>query len=197
MTNTETPNTANGGTPSRTETGSAGTDLDGLLREFDTPNPGPKPDTTHVVKALQPVIEFAQTEMNTRAKAAHDGDIKKAVEFVQEEESVKAIPPKVIRGLLEVHAAENPDFAEAFKNRQTDPATWQKQLGTARTAVLGELKSLPGNAVKTDIEAARAAVAGRAEPAGDRTAPSPIELMNMSPRDYEAYVSKQIAANPR
>ena len=196
--NTETPNTANGGTPARAETGSAGADLDGLLNEFENPQPGSKPaaDTPSVVKALQPVIEFATTEMNTRAKTALDNDIKAAMSFVQEDEAAKAIPPKFVRGFLEAHAAEDETFAKAFQNRQKDPATWQKKLGEAKGSFLAELKGLPGNMVKTDVEAARAAISGRTEPVGETAMPSASELMRMSQQDYDAFVQKQIAANP-
>lgn len=195
---TETPSTANGGGTPRAETGSAGADLDGLLNEFENPNPGTQPRAeTSVLKALKPVIEFANTEMESRAKTALDNDIKSAVSFVQEDEVAKAIPPKLIRGLLEGHAAEDKTFASAFQNRQADPATWQKKLGEARGAILEELKGLPGNTVKSDVEAARAAVSGRSEPVGDKTAPSPVEMMHMSQREFDAMVSKGIAANSR
>lgn len=195
---TETPNTANGGTQSRAEGGAAGADLDGLLNEFENPNPGaaqPRAADTSVLKALKPVIDFANTEMNARAKAALDNDIKSAVSFVQEDEAAKAMPPRFVRGFLEGYAAENETFAQAFQNRQKDPATWQKQLGEARGAFLEEIKTLPGNTVKSDVEAARAAVSGRSEPVGDKSAPSAVELVAMPQRDFDALVSKQIAAN--
>lgn len=194
---TDTPNTGNGAVTQRTEAGTAGADLDGLLKEFENPNPGNQPRAAEAsaFKALQPVIEFAQTEMNTRAKAALDGDIQKAVAFVKEDEAAKDIPPRWTRGFLEGYAAENQTFAQAFQNRQQDPATWQKQLGEARNEFLKEIKSLPGNTVKSDVEAARAAVSGRSEPVGDKTTPSPVELAKMPQHEFDAYVSKQIAAN--
>lgn len=195
---TEAPNTANGGQPARAETGSAGADLDGLLKEFETPNPGtasPRADMS-VLKAIKPVIDYVDTEMKTKAKSALDEDIKKAVGFVKEDESAKALPDKLVRGFLEGHAVEDESFARAFQNRQADPSTWQAKLADARKALAEEIKSLPGNMVKSDVEAARAAVAGRSEPVGD-TAPSAIELASMSQRDFDDYVKKQIAANAK
>lgn len=194
---TETPSAANGGSPSRAETNSAGTDLDGLLNEFEAPNPGSQPRAeTTVLKAIRPVIEFAETEMRTRAKTALDSDIKSAVSFVQEDAAAKAIPPKIVRGFLEGYAADDVSFAAAFQNRQKDPDAWQKQLGKAKGAFLEEIKGLPGNTVKSDVEAARAAIAGRAEPAGETNLPSPPDMMNMSEREFKTLVQKQIAANP-
>lgn len=197
MTTTETPNTTNGGQTARTEIGSAGTDLDGLLNEFESPKPvtQPRPDIS-VLKAIKPVIDYVDTEMKTKAKTALDEDIKKAVSFVKEDESVKALPDKIVRGFLEGHAAEDPSFAQAFQNRQADPNTWQAKLADARKAFSEEVKGLPGNMVKSDVEAARAAVAGsRSEPVGDKQ-PSAVELSRMSQREFDNYW-KQIAANSK
>jgi hypothetical protein len=196
MTTTEAPNTSDGAPSGRTENGSAGTDLDKLLSEFESPNPGiqPRAEAT-VLKALKPVIDFADAEMTTRAKAALDGDIAKAVDFVKEE--AKDIPPRLVRGFLEGYAAENQAFRHAFENRHTDPNTWQTKLGEARGEFVKEIGSLPGNTVKSDVEAARAAIAGRSEPIGDKPELSAAELVAMPQHEFDALWKKQAAANAK
>jgi len=115
--------------------------------------------------------------------------------FVKEE--AKDIPPRLVRGLLEGYAAENQPFADAFKNRHSDPTTWQAKLGEARGEILKDLKTLPGNTVKSDVEAARAAISGRSEPVGDQKSLSAAELMALPQHEFEALWKKQAAANSK
>lgn len=194
---TETPNPADGA-PNGTAGGSAaGTaDFDRLLAEYTTGTKStdtkPSADVGKVLNELKPVIDYAQTELAERHKTALKKDLDEAINFVKEEEGVKDIPPKVIRGMLEGYASEHEEFAQAFQNRAKDKAGWQAQLAAARKAVAEDLRELaPGTRVVSDVAAARAAVSGNSStppPSGD--GPTPQEMFGMPEHQWRAHLAK-------
>jgi hypothetical protein len=189
---TETPKTADAAPNGAGGGSAAGTaDLDGLLNEFTAkPDKTPTPD---VLKQLAPVIDFAQTEMANRAKEGLNKDLAAAIGFVKEDEAAKAFPDKVVRGLLEVHAAEDPSFAKAFENRSKDQKAWQAKLAEARTAVAAELKTIsPNGRVSSDVLAARAAISGSSSTPGDSKVDA-TALFAMSDQDYQRHLESEFA----
>lgn len=200
---TETHKTADtGATPGGGGTAGAA-DFDAILREYTE---GTKPETkagdvSKVLGELKPVIAFAQTELTKRHEDAQKADIDDAIKFVKEDEGIKDvdIPAKLIRGMLEAYALEDPSFADAFANRAKDKAGWQAKLADARKSVAGELKALnPAARVSSDVVAARAAVSGEsATPPPREGEPSAEDMFRMSERDFQAYVAKSLARSPR
>lgn len=179
------PNGAGGGSAAGTA------DLDSLLGEFQAkPQTTPTPD---VLKQLAPVISFAQTEMANRAEEGLKKDLAAAIGFVKEDEAVKGIPDKLVRGMLEVHAVEDPSFARAFENRAKDQKAWQAKLAEAKTAVVAELKGLnPTSRVSSDVLAARASVAGQSSTPPD-SAFDPVAAFNMSDQAWKQHMDAEIA----
>jgi hypothetical protein len=187
---TETPKTADAAPNGAGGGSAAGTaDIDALLNSYQ---PG-KTDKPDVLKQLEPVITFAQTEMANRANETLQKDLKGAVDFVKDgDEAMKAMSDKVVRGLLEVHAAENESFAAAFKNKSKDPGTWQAKLAEAKTAVQAELKQLsPTARVSSDVLAARASVGSSSTPPD--SAFNPVEAFGWSDQQWKRHVDAEIA----
>lgn len=175
-------------------TDSPKSDFDRLLAEFSTSQAEPAPAASPPVSPtdLVPVIEFAKAELTARAKAAVDNDIKAAVDFLTEPEELKGLPSRFVRGYAEAYAIENPDFGRAFNERQSNPTRFKAHLAKAREALLDDFKKLPGNMVRTDIEAAKAAVSGQSnQPAADGDMPSPEEMFNMPEHEFRAFKMKR------
>lgn len=194
---TETPKPADGA-PNGTAGGSAaGTaDFDKLLAEYTTgtvsTDTQPKADVGKVLSELKPVIDYATTELAERHKTALKKDLDAAIDFVKEDDGAKDIPPKVIRGMLEFYASENPEFAKAFENRTKDKAGWQAQLAVARKAVAADLKDLaPGTRVVSDVAAAKAAVSGSSStPPPSGAGPTPQDMFSMPEHAWRAHLAK-------
>ena len=71
-------------------------ELNALLDEFKNAN------DSKSSKELQPVIEFAKSEMTRKQQESLDGDIANAVEVIQgADDSLKEVNPKLIQGLME------------------------------------------------------------------------------------------------
>lgn len=185
----------NAGAAPRAEGTAGQSELDRLLSEYEKA-PDQKPDTAKVVKSLEPVIQFAQAEMTGRARKVVEDDIQKALDFVYEAEGAKGVPKRIVRGYMEAYAGENPDFVQAFMGREQNRKTWENALSGAREAFLKDFKEIPGNTVRTDVEAARAAVTGAVQPS-EPAKVSPGELMSMSDVDYRKLVMREIAKNER
>lgn len=177
--------------PSRDATGAAPTsgesELDKLLSDFKQQTPPQQAVETSIIKELAPVIKYAKGRMEDDERAAFNDDVAKAVTFVSEAEEVKGLPQRFVRGYLHDLAAEQPTFRDAFVNRRQSPEDWEKALTNARTAIAEEAKVFMGGRLRTDIEAARAAVTGQSSTAPpEKPLPSNTELENMSDRDYAA-----------
>lgn len=190
----ETLNTTDpGATPA--EDTSAGADLDNLLAQYDAPKtPVAQPPD---LRQLQPVIDFATEELTNRANEKVQTAVSSAVEFVKEADGGDKISDRLARGFLEAKASDDPSFKQAFMNRQNDPTAWQNALTGAKAEFADEIGGLPGNTIKSDAEAARAAVAGDVEPDGDQDEPNPMELSQMSEQDFEAFREREIAKTER
>lgn len=188
----QTDNRTNGNSPAvaGAEPDSSGQSaLDKLLSEYKAGTQTPaEPASMAALKALEPVIQFAEGERQSRIKEAFDAEVKSAVDYLTESEEAKAVPARFTRGYLDAYAVENPAFKAAFETRQADPAGWKAALGKCRDAFNEDIKGLTGNKLRTEVEAARAAAAGQstqqAAPAG---AKSSQELRKMNDREFAAY----------
>lgn len=196
MTTEKTQTTTNVGGSPQSEAGSAETDLDKLLKEFDSPSETSKPEATVSLKAISPVIKFVNEEMIAKQNERLSKDISDAVSFVKEGDVAKEISTKLVRGYLEGYAAENDSFKNAFLNRNGNTDEWKRQLGEAKKAFLEEIKSLPSsqNMVQSDIEAARASVSGRVSQPGEPKPLDPNALMSLSDQEFEKVKSNWLAS---
>lgn len=174
------------------------TELDKLLNEFDTAETVSKSDLQSVVKANQavvksfaPVVKYVNAEQEKKATDAFNKDIEDAVAFLIEPDDLKEIPADFAQGYLEVHAGKNPEFKSAFEGKEKNPSEWQTQLGKARDAFAGLVKTLPGSTEqakdRTDVEDAVAAVQGMTETPAEQVGPTIAEKANMSDQKWKEY----------
>ena len=138
----------------------AGTTVENLLKEFDSQS-GSQPAPQPLSPELASIAEFAKAEMHTRAAAALDKDIKEAVGFLKQPDETKDLPDRLALGFLHALANENKEFADAWQNRSERPGTWKDALGKAQKEWIEEAKKLPTSKVRTEVEAAAAAVHGQ------------------------------------
>lgn len=181
------------------------TALDQLLSQWDqqqgngTDAAGKAPDTvsgTTALQALKPVVEFAQREMSERQTKQVNDDMQAAVEFISEPDDLKGLKGNVAIGMLEAFAREDPSFVKAFEQRQTNPSEWKAGLEKARDWVKDAVTDFKGGgteSVRSDVEAAKAAVQGQTTQAAETEGPNPVELFNMSDQDFEEVLQKERA----
>ena len=110
----------------------------------------------------------------------------------REGETHKDFPKRWMKGYLEVYAQENQSFVNAFADRNSNPQNWRAELAKAKEAFPEALKELPGNKVRSDVEAAKAAVSGTSTepPDDDDDGPSAIELWQMTPSDFVRHTER-------
>jgi len=166
-------------------------ELDSLLSEFK--------NATNNTKELDPVIEFAKGEMARKQQESLDGDIAKAVEVIQKaDDALKGVNPKLIQGLMEAYAREDPGFAKAFEDRGKNPKGWEAALVEGSKFALDLLNDLPGNKGRDDLEAAKAAVDGTSTdstPKDDE--PDIAEIQKLSDFDFKQRLQEEIAKAAR
>ena len=174
-------------------------DLESLINEYESstntskaPDPTPNADLAKFAKAVKPAVDFVKKQEAKEEKAEFDTDVKDMVGFFGKAEGLKGIPDKLMMGFLEAHAAEDADFKTAFDDRAKNPKAWEAARETARDALVELVSELPGSKVRTDIEAAKAAVDGTTEdkPASD-DGPSPVKKMSMSDYEWRQYKEEQ------
>ena len=209
---TENQNDADGAQEDVTEASpSEATELESLIKEYEgdtetpdtkvadiktigskTPEPTPSADLAKFAKAVKPAVDFVNEVKAEKQQERFDADLKGIMEFFSEEEKLKEVPDKLKRGFLEAHAQETPDFKTAFENRGKNPKAWETARETARDAFTELVSELPGSKVRTDIEAAHAAVDGMTDdkPASEE-GPSPVKKMAMSDYEWRQYKEEQ------
>ncbi len=186
-------------------------ELDTLLREYegDTKTPDtkttdikttdikvadttPSADVAKFAKAVKPVVDFVKKQEAKEAQAEFDTGLKDIMTFFSEEEKLKEFPDELKRGFLETRAQDDPDFKTAFENRAKNPKAWETARETARVALTELVSGLPGSTVRTDVEAAKAAVDGTTDdkPASEE-GPSPVKKMAMSDYEWRQYKEEQ------
>jgi len=175
---------------------SGASDLDSLLSEYQE---GTKPKAEAKVvpdlSKLEPVIRFAEAEMQNKQRETFDKDVNAAVEKVREGEEFKSLPAALTRRMLVAYAFDNQDFDAAFQNRAKNPTAWDTALDKARSELAEEVKDLNITARKDrdDIEAAKATVDGiTVDSSSDDDGPSVIELSKMSDTEWRNYLDEEL-----
>jgi len=190
---------------------SEATELDSLIREYEgdtktpdtktsdiktpdvrTVDPTPNVEIAKFVKAVKPVVDFVKKQEAKDAQTEFDTDVKDIMDYFSEVDELKVLPDKLRRGFLEAHAQESPDFKTAFENRAKNPKAWETARESARDAFTELVAELPSSKVRTDVEAAQAAVDGTTEdkPASD-DGPSTVKKINMSDYEWRQYKDEQ------
>lgn len=173
-----------------------GSELDALLGEFDSTagksEPKTKAELQRVLADIKPVADYVRSDMEAKARAESGKAIDAAVSAVKGD--LKDIPDKVARGWL-YERSENQEFLSAFQNRQKNPKAWQAALAEASKDFSTEFKAEDtSKRVASDINAARASVAGATETKGEAPkGPSVIEKARMSDAEWAAYKAERYA----
>jgi hypothetical protein len=197
--------------PSQAETTQAGTSeaqqgesaLDQLLSEWEKQGSTDTEATTPsgvsgatALKALKPVVDFAQQQMTEKQTEGVTKDIDAAVEFISEPDELKGLKSSTAIGLLEAYAREDPSFTEAFNSRKQSPQEWKAGLEKARDWVkttVAELRGTEGSNTRSDVEAAKAAVQGQSNQAADDEQLDPATMFKLSDQDFEEVLAKERA----
>lgn len=197
-TSTDRQNAANSAQPGSVEAATSGeTELDTLLREYETgqkPEPNSNIDVARVLKGLKPVVDYAQNRMAKDQEDVVKGDIDSAFKFVTETEGLKTLEPDDVRGFLEAYSVSHPDFAKAFENRGNNPEGWNAALGKGRDWMTDRFAKFSGSTERNDIEAATAAVTETTDqvPSG-KDGPTAKQMFDMSGVEWESYMDAEIA----
>ena len=176
-------------TTQQTNTGNAAasgvSDLDRFLNEFkDTSTPPQAPaGLDKFVEVVKPVVEYAESKRREELVTAEKKSVQDAVDFVKNDEGLKTVSNRLVKGFLQDRYAEDQSFKTAYDNRSRDPKAWESALNNAKTEFKTELSTLNGNSVRSDVEAATAAVRGSAKVTTTEQKVDAASLMDMS--DFE------------
>lgn len=163
----------------------AESEFDKLIKEFDN-SPANKA-TANLLKSLQPVIQVATDELASKETARINSDLNAAVAVLKDDEAAKAVPDRLAKGFLRDYSVDHPEVALAWENRAKDPSAWKSKLAEARKAFVEEIKALPANTVRTEVEAAAAAVRNVSTAETQADSKTPADMMNMSDREWRKY----------
>ena len=170
-------------------------ELESLISEYDetagAPEPTPNAEIGKLTKAIQPVVDYVNADRAEKQQKQIKADVKDITGFFSEAEELKDIPDELKRGFIEAHAQDNADFGKAFDNKAENPKAWEAARETARDKFTELVSKLPGSTVRTDVEAAKAAVDGTTETIPSGEGPSPVQKMRMGPKEWRDYKEEQ------
>ena len=195
---TENQNAADDAQPGGAEAASSGeSELSTLLKEYETdrtPDTKPNGDVGRVLKALQPVVDYAKDSMAKGREDAVKADLDNAFKFVTEKDELKSLTPSTVRGFLEAYSVDHPDFAKAFQDRKANPETWTEALDKGRDWLTQEFSGFSKSDERGDIEAAQAAVDGTTDQVPDaKDGLSSNQMFDMSDVAWEKYMDSELA----
>ena len=185
----------NDGASLRAEDDSVGADkLETLIEDFEKETEKPKDlGAKELLRDLKPVIDCVKDEQTQKQANAVKEDIDGAIAKMSEVEAIKHMPKRFVRGYLEAYAINNPSFKDAFDKRGREPEKWQAAIGEVGKQMAEEIGAIPGNQIKNDIVAAKAAVSGSGTPTEQDGKVSAAELFSMSGQDFKAHRQKLLA----
>jgi hypothetical protein len=176
------------------------TSFEALIKEFEAKTgDSAKPKKSQVLNDFRELADYVRQDKTDKQQQALKKDIENAVDFVSKGDGQTKLPKTILRGMLEGYAAEDEAFAKAFQNRAERPTEWQAQLEKGRKWAADQVKGFTPKETKSrsDIEAAKAAVAGTENEAGsdddDSNLPSPAEMFDMSGSEFKKLLNKERA----
>ena len=198
MDDTQQQSVSNPSDAGAAENNSADADLDSLMSEWNQTDeppkataPQPSPDVGKLLNSLKPVVQYAESSMLKEQQQEQEEFINGAVSFIKEGEGLAEMDGDIVEGYLYSRYNKSADFKAAYDSRGTNPDAWNKALEDARTDFAGRTGKTD---VRSDIEAAKAAVSGSSDAAPSDDRPSVKDLNTMSDHDFEAY-KRELAAN--
>lgn len=191
------PNAGPNGTGAASPGTAGASVVERLLQEYDTTNSGSNPQPKQT-EDLQPIVEFARAEMQARAAASIEKDVKEAVAFLKQPDETKDLPDRLALGFLHALSQEDKEFSDAWANRHERPGAWRDALTKAQKEWTEEVKKIPASRVRSDVEAAAAAVQGQSHsPAPTGKLPPVSDLKKMSVSQLWELGAAQAAARGR
>lgn len=156
--------------PAPADANAQGDDLDALLSEFETATTDPKVEQPANGKEIDTDSIVRQVRSEIEAENRFEKDMGNAIKIVKGDLPVKE---RAVRGWLEAYALENEAFRNAWQNRHSNPARFNK--------VLEKLKPLYAEDVGANIDRSatdtQEAVAAAVRSASQST-PEPKEEFN-------------------
>ena len=148
-------------TTSTEDSGAQEVDLDSVLAEFDEDtsdqseqsDQGSEQQTTNNLESED--LDFIKDLKAQETRRQIDEEMKKMRENLPDD---LYIPERAFRGMVEIMASENPKIAQAFANRNKNPAAWEKASKAIATNIAKEFDSQPDDKSTQDREAVVAAV---------------------------------------
>ena len=185
-----------------TETNKPDDKLDALLKEFEQDDkPAAKPGAKAVqpaalqelLKEFKPVAAFARGKMLEETRAGVQKDVDEAISALLEADETKGVPKRLVKGFLVDLYNEDQEFKAAFDNRTKNKSAWKGALAKAKDDLVEQVKTLPQNKVRSDVEAARAAVAGsKTNPSRESASdPDASAMFAMSDQEWGKYLAKK------
>ena len=157
------------------------------------PNVATKADLQNLANSIKPVVDkVAKDDMKDRieaAKQAIDDTYAAITDGIEVPEKMKPF----VRGWMRDYAVEHPEVEQAFNNRGDNEADWGRAILNMKEALDTEWKEVPVNNVKSDIEAARAAVAGQTTEKAESTLPAPEVMFNMPEDEWNKLLAEESA----
>jgi len=181
-----------GNNPGAQTPGASPSELENLVQEFGDGSPDATP-SAGILKDLRPVIDYARQELDRQSREKLDKTVDDTISFITSIDASKGWPKRLVRGFLEAYAIESPAFKKAFDEREQNTAGWNSALETARAAFIEDLKGVPGSSIRSDLEAATAAVRGTSNQPASTEAISAASLFAKSDREFEDFKLKHAA----
>lgn len=163
------------------------TDLNELVKEFNDDPPKPQPDLAKLTKAIEPLARYVEDDRRTKAAEREQETVKSSIQFLKEDDALKEMDDDLVEGYLHTLYSKDEKFRSAYDKRGDNPDAWNAALEDARPKLAEKVKDLPGNKVRSDVEAATAAVRGASAEAPDDSVKSAKELHRMSDVEFRRY----------
>lgn len=164
--------------------------MEELLKEFDngTEETGEQEQDQVTENAssdprIDQLTEFMQSEQARRTNT----DIDNAISLMKEEEALKELPDRMLKGYINELARENQDLVRAFAQRHEKPEAWAKVVRAA-AGELGKQLGTREEKVTSDMASIRSAVEQSETKSND--GPTDEDILKMSDADFRDYKQK-------
>ena len=168
-----------------------GFDLDGLLSEFTeqtkpVTQPQPKPQAT-----ATPVVDVeARKEL---AELKFEKEWKPVLTRIRGDIPSEVMSDEELTDLMNGRASRDPRLKNAWENRASNPAAWNKVEKALNAELIKKFQKLPDPNATEDVAAVTAAVRGASKQAPPAQAP---KFGGMSNAEYRKYVKENHGYDP-
>ena len=199
MEDDQTQTVTDPGTPPVEATPSAEPDLDTLLNDWGKtetkpeskpetkPEDAPRADYAGLLKGLKPLVDFADSEMKSKAATAEKKVADEAVALIKSDDALKEVNDEFVHDHLIGKYNRDTEFRAAYDNLGDNPTGWTKALEDAKSGLVEKISALPGSTIRSDMEAAQAAVAGSSPEVAPEAETSAVDMASMSDQEFAKY----------